>query len=312
MTPGGIGGLAGDPGAAVAASAVFRVAGLAGFVLLAGGGLFACAARPAPPADRVVRRVLGAAWATASLATLGEVLTEMVVGAGPGGLGRVPGIPAALTPPGAYGSGGWAARLLLLAASWALGVAGLALPDSQRLRRTVTGATAVLLVPATAATWVLGGRPAGAATGLRDLGVRTVHLGAVGVWLGGSVMLGCALVTSAGPGPAVSAAWRFSRIAVTSLTIWAATSSYLSWENLGTGPLTLMTSRGQLLLAHIGGLTLLLALDALARACVIRARPGRHRRDRGGPQTTDRALRVVLHRSLAAQLALGATLLLTF
>ncbi|MEU0783215.1 copper resistance protein CopC [Streptomyces sp. NPDC006173] len=96
-----------------------------------------------------------------------------------------------------------------------------------------------------------------------------LHLLAMAVWLGGLTALLTALHRPAEPvSPAVVT--RFSRLALASVAVLAATGVYQSWRGLGSWDALTSTSYGRLLLVKVGAVALLLAGAALSRRWTVR------------------------------------------
>ncbi|MER5473159.1 copper resistance protein CopC [Streptomyces sp. NPDC002685] len=91
-----------------------------------------------------------------------------------------------------------------------------------------------------------------------------LHLLAMAVWLGGLAALLTALYRPAEPLPA-AVVTRFSRLALTSVAVLAATGVYQSWRGLGSWGALTSTSYGRLLLVKLIALALLLAGAAYSR-----------------------------------------------
>ncbi|MFG3147246.1 copper resistance CopC/CopD family protein [Streptomyces sp. M41(2017)] len=91
-----------------------------------------------------------------------------------------------------------------------------------------------------------------------------LHLLAMAVWLGGLTALLSALHRPAEPvAPAVVT--RFSRLALVSVAVLAATGVYQSWRGLGSWDALTSTSYGRLLLVKVAAVALLLAGAAFSR-----------------------------------------------
>ncbi|MEW2161511.1 copper resistance protein CopC [Streptomyces sp. NPDC007084] len=91
-----------------------------------------------------------------------------------------------------------------------------------------------------------------------------LHLLAMAVWLGGLTALLTALHRPAEPVPP-AVVTRFSRLALTSVAVLAATGVYQSWRGLGSWNALTSTSYGRLLLAKVAVVALLLAGAAVSR-----------------------------------------------
>ncbi|MET7600995.1 copper resistance CopC/CopD family protein [Streptomyces avermitilis] len=106
-----------------------------------------------------------------------------------------------------------------------------------------------------------------------------LHLLAMAVWLGGLTALLTALYRAPEDLPA-SAVTRFSRLALTAVTVLVATGLYQSWRGLGSLDALTTTSYGRLLLAKLIAVLLLLAAAAYSRRWTARlAAPVERRAD---------------------------------
>ncbi|MET7910205.1 copper resistance protein CopC [Streptomyces avermitilis] len=106
-----------------------------------------------------------------------------------------------------------------------------------------------------------------------------LHLLAMAVWLGGLTALLTALYRAPEDLPA-SAVTRFSRLALTAVTVLVATGVYQSWRGLGSLDALTTTSYGRLLLAKLIAVLLLLAAAAYSRRWTARlAAPVERRAD---------------------------------
>ncbi|MEY2245136.1 copper resistance protein CopC [Streptomyces sp. BF23-18] len=101
-----------------------------------------------------------------------------------------------------------------------------------------------------------------------------LHLLAMAVWLGGLAALLTALHRPAEPvAPAVVT--RFSRLALVSVAVLAATGVYQSWRGLGSWNALTSTSYGRLLVVKVALVALLLAAAAFSRRWTTRAATAR-------------------------------------
>ncbi|MDG9720640.1 copper resistance protein CopC [Streptomyces sp. DH24] len=91
-----------------------------------------------------------------------------------------------------------------------------------------------------------------------------LHLLAMATWLGGLAALLTSLYRSTLPLPPATVT-RFSRLALTSVTVLAATGTYQSWRGLGTWSALTDTSYGRLLIGKVTLVALLLAAAAFSR-----------------------------------------------
>ncbi|MGQ0774709.1 MAG: FixH family protein [Pseudonocardiales bacterium] len=138
---------------------------------------------------------------------------------------------------------------------------------SQRTWRVggVLGGAVVL-----AATWSVAGHSAGGRQAAIALPVDVVHLVAMGVWLGGLVVLCGVLLRTGEVGVMRCAVPSFSRAALVCVAALVVTGSYQSWRQVG-GPTALVTtSYGWLLMGKVMLVILLVGIGALSHAWVRR------------------------------------------
>ncbi len=254
-----------------------RYAAYAGYLLLVGGAVFVLVCWPGAARVRAVRRVVVGGWVTLAAATCVMLLLRpayatsggLSASADPAGLAHAIGTKAGTA---------LVDRLLLLAGAAVL-LAVLfgrrARPDGGAAgaeggrRRTVRLGLALgglVTAGALAATWALSEH---ASTGIQPgvaIPVDIVHLLAAATWLGGLAALLAAL-HAAGDGatPPDRAVRRFSRLAFGSVTAVAATGTYQAWRQLGSWSALTDTTYGQVLLAKIALVAVLVALGARSR-----------------------------------------------
>ncbi|MYU25423.1 copper resistance protein CopC/CopD [Streptomyces sp. SID8352] len=247
-----------------------RYVSYAGFIVLAGGAAFVLACWPAGSGARVLQRLVVSGWLALTSATLLLLLLRgSYTGSGKAAdildlelLGQVLGTKAGAA---------LVFRLLLLGGA-ALFVAVLfgahaRREEAERRRLTVglaIGGTAV--AAGFAASWALAEH---ASTGLQAgvaMPMDILHLLAVAAWFGGLTALLTALsrVPSETPVPA-SAVRRFSRVAFGSVVVLVVTGAYQSWRQLGSWTALTDTRYGQLLLAKLGLVAVLLILARLSQ-----------------------------------------------
>ncbi|WP_329043996.1 copper resistance protein CopC/CopD [Amycolatopsis sp. NBC_01488] len=248
-------------------STVVRWLSYAGVVLL-GGLVFLLAVRPGGRADPRARRVLRwGAWLTAGTAVATGLLQgPYAAGRGLGGLFDTGLLADTLRLP--YGK----LLLLRLAAAGVLAfvlprLLGPPLPERRRGRlenlAIVTG-VAVLL------TFSASGHPVTDPIMYFSVGADLVHWGAIAVWAGGLVQLALCLARPAPEedlGPVVS---RFSRLAMTCVTLIAISGGVLALRIVPSVSALWTTTYGWLLLAKITGFVALLAVANTARRAVQR------------------------------------------
>ncbi|MDT0342061.1 copper resistance CopC/CopD family protein [Streptomyces litchfieldiae] len=273
----------GDQGAVGLLYDIARYASYTGFLLLAGSAAFALRCWPDATGRRAVQRVTLTGWTTLTAATIALLLLRTpYTGSGEladaldlDGLGDVidTRIGTALVT-----------RLLLLAAA-GLFIAVLFGPYA-RLRATPEGdpgadldedtASRVkdlafglalggtILAIGTAATWSMSEHAAtGRQTGLA-IPADILHLLAVAAWLGGLTTLLVLLRTE--PALPREAVRRFSAVALTSVTVLAATGLYQSWRQVGLSWSALTgTDYGRLLLLKVALVATLLLAARISR-----------------------------------------------
>ncbi|NGO67550.1 copper resistance CopC/CopD family protein [Streptomyces boncukensis] len=248
-----------------------RYAAYAGFILLVGGAAFVLVCWPRAAGARTVQRVTVAGWTTLLAATLALLLLRAPY-TGSGRLADVLDLGGLRDAVGTRPGTALVARLLLLAAA-ALFVSVLfgayarrrAEGDARAARDLraglAMGGTAVAV--GLASTWAMAEH---ASTGIQPglaVPVDVVHLLAVALWLGGLA----ALLTTLrwGPPPPRSAVRRFSGTALGCVTALAATGLYQSWRQVGSWSALGGTRYGQLLIAKIALVALLVGLGWFSR-----------------------------------------------
>ncbi len=247
-----------------------RYLSYAGFTVLVGGAAFVLACWPRGSGVRAVQRLVVSGWLTLTAATLvllllrgsytrsgqfGDVFDLNLLGE------------ALQTKAGAA----LVSRLLLLAAA-ALFVAVLFGAYDKREdeeKRDLTFGLAVggtVVAAGLAATWAMSEHASvGLQAGLA-MPVDVVHLLAVATWLGGLTTLLVALYRAPADTPvAASAVRRFSRVAFGSVVALVVTGTYQSWRQLGSWTAFTDTRYGQLLLAKIGLVAVLVGIAYLSR-----------------------------------------------
>ncbi|CAL9517574.1 copper resistance CopC/CopD family protein [Streptomyces sp. enrichment culture] len=249
---------------------VGRYVSYAGFAVLVGGAAFVLACWPRGAGVRVVQRFVVSGWLALTAATLLLLLLRgSYTGSGKvadvfdlGLLGEV-----LQTKTGAA----LVSRLLLLAAA-ALFIAVLFGAYDKREdeeRRDITFGLAVggtVVAAGLAATWAMSEHASvGLQAGLA-MPVDVVHLIAVATWFGGLTALLVALYRGPAdtPVPAV-AVRRFSAVAFGSVVALVVTGTYQSWRQLGSWTAFTDTRYGQLLLAKIGLVAVLVGIAYFSR-----------------------------------------------
>ncbi|GGS91305.1 copper resistance CopC/CopD family protein [Streptomyces griseoviridis] len=247
-----------------------RYVAYAGFAVLVGGAAFVLACWPRGSGVRAVQRLVVSGWLALTAATLAMLLLRgSYTGSGEVAdvfdlelLGQV-----LQTKTGAA----LVSRLLLLAAA-ALFVAVLFGAYDKREdaeRRDLTFGLAVggaVVAAGLAATWAMAEH---ASVGLQPgiaMPADVVHLLAVAAWLGGLAALLVALAKAPADTPVgAGAVRRFSRVAFGSVLALVVTGGYQSWRQLGSWSALTDTRYGQLLLAKIALVAVLLGTAFFSR-----------------------------------------------
>ncbi|MEV6946730.1 copper resistance protein CopC [Streptomyces sp. NPDC051172] len=237
-----------------------RYVAYAGLALLIGLAVFVLACWPSSTAVRVVRRWFVVGWWALSLSTVGLLLLRGPYdsGGGPGGM-----LDPALLRDAATGRPGIAllARLFLLAV---VGVALRGRPPESRPSRQLVAAGGVFAL-ALAATWAAAEHAAAGIQVPLAMVSAVLHLLAMAVWLGGLTALLLALFRAPDDQPLPPAAVaRFSRIALASVAVLAATGVYQSWRGLGSWD-AFTTTYGRILVFKIWAVLVMLAAAAYSR-----------------------------------------------
>ncbi|WP_030237602.1 copper resistance CopC/CopD family protein [Streptomyces sp. NRRL S-455] len=248
-----------------------RYMSYAGFIVMAGGAAFVLACWPRGSGVRPVQRFVVSGWLALTASTLALLLLRgSFTGSGKIAdvfdlslLGQV-----LQTKTGAA----LVSRLLLLAAA-ALFIAVLfgaydKREDAQEKRDLTFGLAIGGLVVAAglAASWAMSEH---ASVGLQagiSMPVDIVHLLAVAAWLGGLGALLTALYRAPADAPVdATAVRRFSAVAFGSVLALIATGTYQSWRQLGSWSAFTDTRYGQLLLAKIALVTVLVGVAWISR-----------------------------------------------
>ncbi|WP_043725278.1 copper resistance CopC/CopD family protein [Kutzneria sp. 744] len=241
----------------------------ASFALLVGAVAFVFWCWPAGAVHRRVRRLIGGSWLTLLLATVAGALLQGPYGAG-AGLDRLfDGTLFSSTLDIALGTG-VIVRIVLLAFAAPYISEILATQEWTPNRRSVFGGIGVVLLNALAWTWSMSGHAAAGFQADLALPVDVLHLDAMGIWLGGLVVLWRAR-------PPQEAVQRFSQLAVVCVGVLVATGTYQSWRQLGSWAGFFDTEYGRLLLLKIAGVLVVLAAAYFSRKWV-RSHVGKLRR----------------------------------
>ncbi|MGV9497424.1 copper resistance CopC/CopD family protein [Streptomyces sp. NPDC003642] len=248
-----------------------RYVSYAGFIVMAGGAAFVLACWPRGSGVRPVQRFVVSGWLALTASTLALLLLRgSFTGSGKVSdvfdlslLGQV-----LQTKTGAA----LVSRLLLLAAA-ALFIAVLfgaydKREDPQEKRDLSFGLAigGVVVAAGLAASWAMSEH---ASVGLQagiSMPVDVLHLLAVAAWLGGLGALLVALYRAPADAPVdASAVRRFSRVAFGSVLVLILTGTYQSWRQLGSWSAFTDTRYGQLLLAKIALVVVLVGVAWISR-----------------------------------------------
>lgn len=237
-----------------------RVLGYAGFALLVGAVGFVLLCWPEGASRRRVRALIWGAWPVLLVATVADGLLQGPYGAGVG-LGHLfDGSLVASTMALPLGTG-LALRVSLLAVAVPLISEILA-----ARRQALLGGLAAVLGTGLAVTWSMSGHATtGPQTGLA-LPLDALHLDAMGLWLGGLVVVWRA-------SPPTAAVQRFSRLAFGCVAVLVGTGTYQSWRELGGWTAFVDTDYGRLLLLKITAVLVVLSAAWFSRRWV-RSRVG--------------------------------------
>ncbi|MER6017496.1 copper resistance CopC/CopD family protein [Streptomyces anulatus] len=291
--------------------------GYGAFALLVGAVAFLLVCWPAGASVLRVRQLLAAGWAGLLAST---VVLMMLRGPYEQGSGILPSaepgtaavhvdvderIYVALAVRMLLLVGG-AVYLVFLIGQLSRPAAGGTRPASARL-----GAIGLLLAVGIAATWVTTNHASEGIQVWISMPVTVLHILAMAVWLGGLATLVAGLRNRIGP----ASVDRFSRMALASVTVLAATGVYRSWRDVGSWDALFGTGYGQLLLIKVGCVALMLAAAAVSRSRLARFRRASVAEPladtREDPSVRKRLSRSVLAESSVAVVVLVVTTLLT-
>jgi copper transport protein len=276
--------------------AVVRAAAFASYAVLLGSVGFVLLCWPPAISRREVRRVMLVGWAGLLLTTVAALLLQGLYGEGLGLDRLLDPTVMSLTLSTPFGAA-LTARLALLALAGAYVVllcAGLSQLRGMGRVGFATFGTGLGL--GLAGTWAAAGHASVGVQPTVAVPVDVAHLLAMGLWLGGLLILLVTLrpqrATHQAPGPAkppgepgeppAQAVHRFSLIATGCVLTIVATGSYQSWRQLGSWGAFVSTGYGRLLLAKLCAVTVLLVVASRARKWVILAVPRRLRRSLRG------------------------------
>jgi copper transport protein len=236
-----------------------RVLGYAGYALLVGAVAFVLLCWPEGSTRPRLRALIRVTWPVLFASAFADALLQGPYGAGVGLAHVFDG--RLLTDTLALPLGtGLALRVALLIV--AIPVVDVVFSGGRR----VFGWLSAAMFAGLAATWSMSGH---ATTGIQPglaLPADVLHLGAMGVWLGGLVVLWRAK-------PPRAAVERFSRVAFVCVVVLVATGTYQSWRQMGSWLAFLDTGYGRLLLLKIAAVALVLGAAWFSRRWV-RTRTG--------------------------------------
>ncbi|WP_030685576.1 copper resistance protein CopC [Streptomyces globisporus] len=247
---------------------IARYLAYAGFAVLVGGGAFVLACWPRGASVRPVQQTVVRGWLTLTGATLAMLLLRYPY-TGSGKLSDAFDLAGLKTVLETKTGAALTSRLLLLGAA-ALFVAVLfgayARRTDPKEKKDLSFGLALggtVVAAGIAGTWALAEH---ASTGIQPgvaMPVDILHLLAVAAWLGGLTVLLVALYRA--PSVERSAVERFSKVALGSVAVLAATGLYQSWRQVGSWSALTGTRYGQLLLVKIGLMAVLIGIAWISR-----------------------------------------------
>ncbi|MFF9490053.1 copper resistance CopC/CopD family protein [Streptomyces sp. NPDC014676] len=247
-----------------------RYLSYAGFVVMTGGAAFVLACWGRGAGVRAVQRLVVSGWLTLTAATLALLLLRGSYTTS-GAVGDVFDLSLLGDVLQTKTGAALVSRLLLLAAA-ALFIAVLFGAYDKREaeeKRDLTFGLAIggtVVAAGLAASWAMSEH---ASQGLQPgvaMPVDVLHLLAVAAWLGGLTTLLVALYRAPADTPVGrDAVQRFSRLAFGSVVALVVTGVYQSWRQLGSWSALTDTRYGQLLLAKIGLVVVMVATASISR-----------------------------------------------
>ncbi len=240
-----------------------------GFTALAGVWLV-FAVWPAGRGDRRVRRIVWTGWTAALLGSIAELLLQGVnaVGAPATSAFKWSLIDATVHT----NFGGWhLVRIGLLA------VTGVVLALALRRGRDRVWCEDALapLGVVIAETFAIVGHARTTSPVWLSVGSDTLHLAAIGVWLGGLIMLVAAVLPRRDADELAAVMPVFSRVAFSAVVVIAVTGTYAAYRGTGSWRALFETTYGLLIVAKVVGFVGLLALGNLSRVLIRRRLGGR-------------------------------------
>ncbi|MGV9449634.1 copper resistance CopC/CopD family protein [Streptomyces sp. NPDC003635] len=223
--------------------------------LLIGTAAFIVVCRP--PEPEALRRPLLVGWWTLLATTVALLVLRAPYESGEGPAAALDGEAFERTLTGRPGLALLARAALLL----------LAVPVLTRLGSSAKGhwrrtAPPALLGTALALTWAASDHASAGIQVPVAIASTTLHLLATAIWLGGLIAL---LITLYRAKPTPATVDRFSRLALTSVTVLVITGTYQSWRGLGAWDTLTGTTYGRLLILKLAAVALLLAAAAVSR-----------------------------------------------
>jgi copper transport protein len=251
--------------------AACRYAGFVGLLLLIGATVFRLTLWPRGLPDRRVRALIWLGYGVVSVASSGELVLQVPYATG-GSLASVPGTGLSAVLGTTFGIA-HVARLAVLAVAAPVLVAmspvgGTAEPDTVRRARWPVPCAAALAL-ALLVTWAYSGH-AGSTDPLASVPSDVIHLAAMSVWLGGLVVLLVALLPLADDVGLRAALPRWSAIAMVSVAALIASGAVQALIETGGWSALKDTTYGQLLIAKIALLALVLVIADFSRLWVRR------------------------------------------
>ncbi len=235
-----------------------------GFTTLAGVWLV-FAAWPAGRGERRVRRIVWTGWAAALLGSIAEVLLQ---GANAAGAPITSAFKWTLIHATIQTNfGGW--HLLRIGL---LVLTGIVLAFALRRGRDRVWSEDALapLGVVIAETFAIVGHARTTSPVWLSVGSDTLHLAAIGVWLGGLTMLVLAVLPRRDADELAGVMPVFSRVAFGSVIVIAATGTYAAYRGTGSWRALFATEYGLLIIAKAVGFVGLLALGNLSRVLIRR------------------------------------------
>ncbi|MFI1358067.1 copper resistance CopC/CopD family protein [Streptomyces sp. NPDC020898] len=237
-----------------------RYVAYGGLALLIGSAVFIVVCRPGATAVHAVRRPLAAAWWALVLSTIALLLVRGPYASGDG--------PAGVFDPrllrSAVDSRPGSALLVRLALLLLVALL-LRRGRSEGKAGRGTVAVGVALCVGLAGTWAAAEHASAGIQVPAAMVSAVLHLLAMSVWLGGLTALLVALFRAPADDPLPAAAVaRFSRLAVASVAVLAATGVYQSWRGLGSWE-AFTTPYGRTLALKVAAVALMLVAASYSR-----------------------------------------------